>query len=194
MATSGRMSQAGGTLPALGTAMRGLAGSESVDGGRSMTGTEHEQAFDEPMVSLGLPAGTVIRPHECGVELPDGRYLRVYEDGVREELPDGRSARREDHMRRPQLLEHRYRLGGNPHGYGPHESLSYRTGTAVEVLLPLHLSTLDDSGPIGLMRLVMERVVALELRIAVDDGDVVAEFAEGQPYAHVIDLSMAGLG
>ena len=140
-----------------------------------------------------VPAGTTLYPRECGFVLPDGRYLRLYENGMVEEEPDGRARSGESHMGRPQLVAHRIRTGGNPHSLGPPERApSYLTDVGVEFVLPPP-DVLADGGDEGLIELCHEMVTAvstLELDIDLKDGDVIAEFAGGEPYAHVIDLSV----
>jgi hypothetical protein len=153
------------------------------------------EGFDEASVSLALPAGTTIHPGECGFALPDGRYLRIYEDGVRVERPDGFAASGESHVARPQLFAHRIRVGGNPHGYGPNRSVSYLTATDVVVNLPDTLERADDRDLVELAHLIVRRIIEIELRIDLDDGDLVVEFAEveeGERVAHVIDLTAVG--
>jgi len=141
---------------------------------------------------LLLPAGTTLYPRECGFVMPDGRYLRLYADGVVEERPDGRARSGESHMGRPQLLAHRIRTGGNPHSFGPPERApSYRTHIGVEFVLPSP-DLLADGGDEALIRIcdeMLHAVATLELDVDLEGGDVVAEFAGGEPYAHVIDLS-----
>jgi len=138
---------------------------------------------------LELPAGTVVHPEECGFVLPEGRYLRLYENGLREEQPDGLAADDPGDLHRTQVLAHRIRIGGNPHGFEPHRPVSYETAIAVVVKLPATLATMDDDGLVELVHLIMQAIVDLELKFAVEDGDIIAELAGGRPYAHVIDLS-----
>jgi hypothetical protein len=141
---------------------------------------------------LMIPAGTTMYPEECGFVLPDGRYLRLYVDGVVEELPNGRARSGVSHFDHPQLLAHRIRVGGNPHAWGPvPPAPTYRTSVDVEFVLP-SVEGLTEGGDGALIRLchhMMRAVTTLELDIDLEDGDVVAELAEGEPYAHVIDLS-----
>lgn len=141
---------------------------------------------------LFLPEGTIFYPSECGFVLPDGRYLRVYAYGVRQELPGGRAASGQNHFERPQLLAHRCRSGGNPHSLGPSSYASYASATAVEFILPDTLSDMDDGWLIELTHLMMRKLTELELKFDIDDGDIIAEFAGGEPYAHHIDLSTTG--
>jgi hypothetical protein len=143
---------------------------------------------------LDLPAGTVIHPDECGFALPDGRYLRVYEYGVREEHPDGRAASGQSHVARPQLFAHRCRVGGNPHSFGgPTNDVSYTTATNVHVILPETLAAMDDDGLIEFAHLLMNQIVMLEMKFDMQDGDVLAASLEtDEPIAHVIDLSTVG--
>jgi hypothetical protein len=141
---------------------------------------------------LFLPEGTIFYPSECGFVLPDGRYLRVYAYGVRQELPDGRAASGQSHLERPQLFAHRCRYGGNTHSFGPSDAASYTSATAVEFVLPDTLSDMDDDGLIELTHLMMRTLIELEMTFDLDDGDLIAEFADGEPYAHHIDLTTAG--
>jgi len=147
---------------------------------------------EEESVELALPSGTRIHPAECGFELPDGRYLRIYQDGVREELSDGTAASGESHVQRPQLFAHRCRVGGNTHSLGPTEYRSYRTGIDVVVLLPETLSRASDDDLIELADLILRRITEIELKIDLDDGDMVAELADGEFSAHLIDLIAVG--
>jgi len=148
--------------------------------------------LDEHSVRLELQKGTVLYPEECGFGLPDGRYVRIYPDGVRIEQPDGTAANGEDHVLRPQLFAHRCRVGGNPHAFHSHRAASYAIAIDVEVVMPDALATMHDDGLIELAHLIMRRIIEMELVIDLDDGDLVAEFAEGHPYSHLLDLSAAG--
>jgi hypothetical protein len=144
---------------------------------------------------IELPAGTRIHPEECGFALPDGRYLRVYAYGVREERPDGSAVSGEPHVGRPQLFAHRCRVGGNTHAMGPTTWVAYETATDVSVTLPDALGEMDDEELIALAHLIMRRVVELEFQIDVDEGDLLVELAEaeeGERVFHVLDLSAAG--
>ena len=144
---------------------------------------------------LTLLAGTRILPEECGFALPDGRFLRIYEHGVVDERSDGMPARGHD-PGRPQHVAFRCRIGGNPHGYGPHEWTEYETGVAVEVILPETLAWMDDDGLVELAHLIHRKVVELEMTIDVD-GDDVAEIVADEhgpdaSFEHLIDLTTAG--
>jgi hypothetical protein len=144
---------------------------------------------------LFLPEGTTLYPGECGFVLPDGRYMRMYASGVRLELLDGSAAGGEDDTVRPQLYAHRCRVDGTPHRDSSHRDVSYVIATNVEVILPETLSAMDDEGLIALSHLIMRRIVELELKIDVEDGDKLADLAdlvEGELYAHEIDLTTAG--
>lgn len=155
-----------------------------------------ERAFvneiaDDPEV-LRLPAGTVIHPRECGFELPDGRYLRIYEFGVREEKRDGRSASGQSHLERPQLFAQRCRVGGDPHSYGGDSSRRYTTATAVEIVLPETLAAMRDGELIELSNLIMDTLVQMEMRFDLEGDPVLESEPEGAQFAHVIDLSVVG--
>ena len=145
---------------------------------------------------LPLPAGTRILPEECAFVLPDGRFLRVYEHGVQEEEPDGMPTGRGFEPSRPQHVALRARIGGNPHGYGAHSWLEYRTATAVEVILPERLAWMDDDDLVELAHAIHQKVVELEMT-ADAYGDMVAETVaeEDGPdaeFTHTIDLTAAG--
>ena len=159
-------------------------------------GDELARAFADEVAEdperLQLPAGTVLHPGECGFALPGGRYLRVYEHGVREEQPGGWAASGQSHLERPQLFAHRCRVGGNPHSLGPSRSTSYTTSTAVEVVLPETLAAMDDHGLIGLSHLIMDRIVRLEMAHDLEGDVAVEREPEGALIAHVLDLSMTG--
>ena len=149
----------------------------------------------EPDFPLELGAGTLIYPDECGFELPDGRYMRLYEFGVRLEQLDGRASSGQSHLERPQLFAHRTRVGGNTHSLGPRNVVSYLTATDVSVRLPDTLERMDDGELIELSHLIVRRIIEIELRIDLEDGDLLAEaveLEEGERIAHVIDLSAAG--
>jgi hypothetical protein len=155
-----------------------------------------ERAFaneiaDDPEL-LRLPAGTVIHPNECGFELPDGRYLRIYEYGVREEEPDGRPASGQSHVERQQLIAWRCRVGGNPYGYGHDSAPGYTTVTSVQIVLPETLSAMDDHGLLELSHLIRETIVQLEMRFDLEGDPVLEDLPEGAQFAHVIDLSVVG--
>jgi hypothetical protein len=144
---------------------------------------------------LALPEGTRILPEECGFLLPDGRFLRLYEYGVQEEESDGTPVRGYD-ATRPQHIALRCRIGGNPHGYGPHGWTEYETAQAVEVVLPETLAWMDDAGLVELAHLIHRKVVELEMTIDVV-GDDVAEIVADEhgpdaSFTHLIDLTTAG--
>ena len=145
---------------------------------------------------LALPAGTRILPGECGFVLPDRRYQRIEAYGVIDEQPDGLPARGYD-ATRPQHVAVRCRVAGNPHGLGPHTWTEYTTALAVEVVLPETLAWMGDRDLVELAHLIHLEVVELELRIDVEDGDVIAEIVAEEhgpdaTFAHVLDLTTAG--
>ena len=155
-------------------------------GGEGMSDSERHvrSAEKEPSIRLELPAGTHIHHDECGFRLPDQRYLRIYEDGVREELRDGMSARGESHVLRPQLFAHRCRVAGNPHSFGPTTYVSLTTEVDVVVHLPQALPRMSDEDLIALTHRIMRSVAELPT----------AELPIGESSSHVIDLSAALIG
>ena len=148
----------------------------------------------EQPIPLYLPAGTRIHPAECGFVLPDGRYMRLYEFGLRLELPDGRAASGESHRERLQLAAHRVRVAGNRHSAGAQDPGSYLTTADVLIDLPETLERMGDEDLIALMHLIVRSISEIELRIDLDGGDLrsdAVEIADGR-VAHVIDLTAAG--
>jgi len=155
-------------------------------------GDEEELDLDPPSEQLFLPAGTVIHPAECGFVLPTGRYLRIYEYGVQEELPNGVPTGRRDHLKRPQWFAHRCRVGGNPHAFGPTRYASFMTGHDVAVDLPETLDAMDDEELIGLSALIMRRIIELELAFDLSGNGPLESEPAGAAIVHIIDLTAAG--
>ena len=144
---------------------------------------------------LRLPAGTMLYPGECGFKLPDGRYLRLYEDGVWEELPDGRPSDRERAFNRPQVFANRIRTGGNPQGYGlDYRGPGYRTSYTFDVVLPARLAMLDDLALMEVAERIEAAVVEWEIAMDLDGRRILAEFSAGTREALDIDLSEARIG
>jgi len=157
----------------------------------NVTGTD-DQHDDEPRVLLSLPAGTVIRPAECGFVLPTGRYLRIYEYGVQEEQPDGMPAGEQNHMLRPQWVAVRCRIGGNPHSLGSMTDASFMTGHDTVIVLPETLHVMHDEELIELSELIMRRIVELEMRFDLEGNGPLESEPEGAAIVHQIDLTTAG--
>ena len=166
-------------------------------GDAPQTGEEQGRTVDGPSAANGatvverllLPAGTTLYPEECGFVLPDGRYLRLYADGVREELPDGRPVGETLDVRRPQWTAFLIRVGEGPIPAGGLEPVSYRTGCDVEVVLPGVLAGMDDRMLVGLCERLMRRIVALEMDLDLT-GHRGLRFPDGRfAVVHVLDMA-----
>jgi hypothetical protein len=62
----------------------------------------------------------------------------------------------------------------------------------VVVRRPETLPRASDDDLIELADLILRRITEIELNIDLDDGDVVAELADGEFSAHLIDLVAVG--
>ena len=118
---------------------------------------------------LCLPAGTRLRPSECGFELPTGEHLRLHTFGLVREGKDGKPAHpmRWGHVT-PQTRAWRERTKWGPGGDAP------TTCRPVEVVLPRGLYLVDDD--VWLIRLCKEierRVSERDIHMDPADDDAV---------------------